>query len=732
MKIGVVSCEYPPFRGGGIGTYSRNISRFLAEAGHEVHVVANAWADFMPEDTPPPPFVQEGNLTIHRIDALTSKYSTRPMFDGRSDRVGQICKEWESSLFWSVLVADKLAEICPKYGIEVIEFPETYAESYIATRRKYMGDQAVDVPYTITLHTPMEEVAEYNLIRKYDPWLQRRIMTENYAILRADRLSCPSKTLADMVCQRLQLDPDRHPCDVIHNPMDFDSLEDIPIPDPSQEERKSLLFVGRIEPRKGVKELIDAACIVMRQDSEVTVHLIGKDCPAGEVPGSMVEYMKNRIPSDLMPRFFFEGLRPREEVLRRYSTATACVFPAPWDNFPYTCCEAMAYHACVVASDHGGTAEMIEDGKSGLLFPAGEVGPLADRLLRVLRQPDLRRTLRTNAGPRIRDVCSPDKAVRVRIDHYQKAIDKHRQRGKILVPAEPLREKRLAAMVPNNESEEQIRHSVDSILRAARAAHLELDLAVVGTPSQAVMKRAPAGCRLDVADSDGFDSSTWHWFQHVEKTKPDFIFRLRPGETIAPNYFEITGQALHVEPRVAWATTWLESVDDRPQRPFVGFDFSLPLEMICYHSIPYAVIRYEAYREVGGYNFDLPTGWRDWDLYLALHEASWHGKVHATWGGRYLPWWGIDLASIDHPKAQELVLERIVRRNRKSFEEHGAWLWVSMISNQAARRAEREAKAREENPVAVANTEAPPARSIAGKGLVGSTVRRFRRLFKNH
>ncbi len=200
MKICIVSCEYPPFRGGGIGTYSRNISRFLAEAGHEVHVVANAWADFVPDDTPPPTFFQEGNLTIHRIDALTSKYSARPAFDGRADRVGQICKEWESSLFWSTLVADKLAEICPKYGIEVIEFPETYAEAYIATRRKHLGELAVDVPYTITLHTPMEEVAEYNLIRKYDPWLQRRMMTENYAILRADRLSCPSKTLADMVC----------------------------------------------------------------------------------------------------------------------------------------------------------------------------------------------------------------------------------------------------------------------------------------------------------------------------------------------------------------------------------------------------------------------------------------------------------------------------------------------------------------------------------------------------
>jgi hypothetical protein len=285
-------------------------------------------------------------------------------------------------------------------------------------------------------------------------------------------------------------------------------------------------------------------------------------------------------------------------------------------------------------------------------------------------------------------------------------------------------------MVPNNESEEQIRQSVESIQRAARAAHLDLDLAVVGTPSQAVLKRAPAGCRLDSAQADGFDSSVWHWFQHIEQTKPDFFFRLRPGETVAPNYFQLVGEALEIEPRVGWATTWLESVDDRPQRPFVGFDFSLPLEMICYHAIPFGVIRYEAYREVGGYNFDLPTGWRDWDLYLALHGAGWHGKVHASWGGRYIPWWGIELATIEHPKAQELVLERIVRRNRKAFEEHGAWLWVSMVSNQSARRAEQKARDQAETKTPVAHSEPPPP-VPANRGLVGSTVRRFRRLFKS-
>lgn len=67
----------------------------------------------------------------------------------------------------------------------------------------------------------------------------------------------------------------------------------------------------------------------------------------------MVDFMKRRIPDEFADRFVFEGLRPRDEVLKRYAAATACVFAAPWDNLPYTCCEAMAYGGCVIAADNG-------------------------------------------------------------------------------------------------------------------------------------------------------------------------------------------------------------------------------------------------------------------------------------------------------------------------------------------------------------------------------------------
>jgi len=61
----------------------------------------------------------------------------------------------------------------------------------------------------------------------------------------------------------------------------------------------------------------------------------------------------------------------------------------------------MACGCCPIASDVGGNPELIADGETGLLFPAGDAGALAARLERVLRDAELRRRLAGNAERRM-------------------------------------------------------------------------------------------------------------------------------------------------------------------------------------------------------------------------------------------------------------------------------------------------------------------------------------------
>ncbi len=684
MRICLVSCEYPPFHGGGIGTYAANISRYLAEAGHEVHVIANRWADYERADHGLfQPRVQQGNLWIHRIDALRADYGPRPAYAHAADPLGQICRIWDCSLFWSIHAAEALERLCREHQIEVVEFPECFAEGYLALRRRRLGLGTADVPMTLTLHSPIYEVTEYNLYRKYRGWFQRRNMMEEYCIRHVDRMSCPSAHLAGIVSRRLGLDPREQPIDVIHNPMDFDSLGDLSHLPPEDNNYRFLLFVGRIEPRKGVKELIDAAVELLPRHPDLHLKLIGRDCDAGEVAGTMTQYLWSRVPHELHHRIGFEGLVPRAEIFARYASATACVFAPRWDNFPNTCAEAMACGGVVIAADYSGMAEMVEHEQSGMLFPAGNQQALVETIERVVGDSALRDRLRQQAPGRIREVCDPATSVRRRLAHYERTIEDFHRKKPARRPAraaQPPRA-RVAFMLPNHTGVEAQRHSLRSVQTAAQRAGIELDAWIVGTRVHSVAKQAPPDVCLENSGAWEDSSALDYWLAQLGQSRPDYLFTLYPGETVDPEYLLHTVAVLDHEPRVAWATTWCKSLSERYPYPFAGFDFSLPLEMLYYHPVPFALVRYAALIEVGGWNPKLPAGWQSWDLYLAFAQADWEGLVVPEWHAHYLPEAGNDLRPPDHEKAYELVLEEIIHRNRRLFAEHGGHMWLNQVTN---------------------------------------------------
>jgi len=64
-----------------------------------------------------------------------------------------------------------------------------------------------------------------------------------------------------------------------------------------------------------------------------------------------------------------------------------------WENFPYTCLEAMSCGKPVIASGSGGLAEIIEDGYDGILVPPESPEWLADAIVRLLKDVDLRKKI---------------------------------------------------------------------------------------------------------------------------------------------------------------------------------------------------------------------------------------------------------------------------------------------------------------------------------------------------
>lgn len=146
-----------------------------------------------------------------------------------------------------------------------------------------------------------------------------------------------------------------------------------------------LLYVGRVEHRKGIETLLRA---MGRLPATTTLHVVGPVEPAywPVVTGLLAEL-------DLAKRVTFAEV-PRPELRAIYASADCFVFPSAWDEpFGLVPVEAMACGTPVVATGTGGSAEFLRDGANCLLFPARDDVALAERITRLAEDEDLRRRL---------------------------------------------------------------------------------------------------------------------------------------------------------------------------------------------------------------------------------------------------------------------------------------------------------------------------------------------------
>ncbi len=92
-------------------------------------------------------------------------------------------------------------------------------------------------------------------------------------------------------------------------------------------------------------------------------------------------------------RVDFLGALPEERVLEEFSRATLLALPSAQETTPMVVAQAMAAAKPVVATPVGGVAEMVRDGASGFLVPVGDADALAEAMLKILEDRDLRAQL---------------------------------------------------------------------------------------------------------------------------------------------------------------------------------------------------------------------------------------------------------------------------------------------------------------------------------------------------
>lgn len=162
------------------------------------------------------------------------------------------------------------------------------------------------------------------------------------------------------------------------------------------EERQMVLFVGRIEPLKGIDVLLDAGRQLLEEDlirrDGVCLAIIGGD--AETTPETMDAEMarlrtlaQNYQLGDVVR---FLGKQDQDSLPYYYSASDVVVVPSEYESFGLVALEAMACGTPVVASETGGLAFLIKDGETGFHVPAGNSAVLAEKLSLLLGDEELR------------------------------------------------------------------------------------------------------------------------------------------------------------------------------------------------------------------------------------------------------------------------------------------------------------------------------------------------------
>ena len=348
MKIGIVTPVFHPYPGG-VAEHVYHTYLELSRLGHDVRVLTTRFGS----GTSP---IEEHVVRIGRAISVPANGSMCPVAcDPRmTNRVREV---FEREQFDVIHVHEPLM---PFLSLSAVE--------------------AADMPVVGTFHASNDSGLGY---RVFGPVLKSRLEKLSHRI-------CVSEAARESIWPHFG-----GSYEVVPNGVDIErfSLAE-PIPE-LRDGSFNILFVGRMEPRKGPKYLFRALPEILSRIPDARLTVVGS--------GPLSRYYRSFVPRACLGSVNFEGRVSARMLARHFATADVYCSPATGgESFGIVLLEAMAGGAALVASDIAGYRDVVQHGETGILVEPRSPRELASAIA----------TLRENAGLRARLVENARSAVR--------------------------------------------------------------------------------------------------------------------------------------------------------------------------------------------------------------------------------------------------------------------------------------------------------------------------------
>ncbi|MBN2006777.1 MAG: glycosyltransferase family 4 protein, partial [Anaerolineae bacterium] len=363
LRICLLSASYPPEQFDGIARLTHLMARGLFELGHTVHVIARGERNSVS--------FYDGAY-VHRITYRLDRYGKYQQFPSLYH-----------SLNYSHAVYERVRQLMLNDGIQIVDSPIWQAQGLVTA-------VSGTVPVVMRLVTAYRQIAAMQNKRDDNARLMGDI--EELFLQRAAHLLPNTEATLATVREFYGVQPtsDQYtivpygivpaPDDAIR-PLDIERVPDV----------FTVLYVGRLEKRKGILDLFQSIPLVLERFANVRFIIAGQDNSHHDgfqqrMGMDYVAYFDHRY-GKFKPHVDFMGRISDEALQTLYQSCDLFVAPSLYESFGLIYLEAMNYAKPVVGCRSGGVPEVVEHGVTGLLVEPEAPAALAEAIVAMLQSP---------------------------------------------------------------------------------------------------------------------------------------------------------------------------------------------------------------------------------------------------------------------------------------------------------------------------------------------------------
>lgn len=384
----------------GILTYVKIMRAALGELGHKVTVLSPDGiclpsGEIVPASTKPAP-----------VARIRQKF--RDAF----------CDD-SFSRFGADMVFSRLMQAHRIEPVDIVELEESFGWTHYLRSRS-------PCPIVVRLHGPhflgRDEVEAAEVRRRGDV----REISEKRGMMAADAITCPSARLMAATLEHYGLAPAI--AETIPNP-----IHAVPAQGRWSMDRadpKQILCVGRFDLRKGADIVVRAFAQAAAVDPELRLVMAGPDNGLTQPDGSLVHFdafAETNVPVAVRERIRFLGTVPSASVQELRLASGVSLVASRFENFAYSIAEGMALGMPMIVSDSFGNGEMVEDGRTGIVVPVGDVDATAAAILRMAQNPSGAADMGARSYEKCVDWLSPMRVAADTVALYERTIGRRRR-----------------------------------------------------------------------------------------------------------------------------------------------------------------------------------------------------------------------------------------------------------------------------------------------------------------